>query len=166
MWWCRIAALLHLLAIIVFIVISLVYFYPILQGKKIYQSDIAKYTGKSRSHITNILRLNDLTEYVKSKLVGGSIEMGHARAVLSLDMVKQESIIKQAVLRKLSVRSVESLARNSRTAPNKKIKNIDEYYIIKEIIDDVSSSISEKDRNCLLIYFSDFEINNIGKSAF
>ena len=48
----------------------------------------------------------------------------------------------------------------------KKIKNIDEYYIIKEIIDDVSSSISEKDRNCLLIYFSDFEINNIGKSAF
>ncbi|MBT5406296.1 MAG: ParB/RepB/Spo0J family partition protein [Gammaproteobacteria bacterium] len=88
--------------------------------------DIAKYTGKSRSHITNILRLNDLTEYVKSKLVDGSIEMGHARAVLSLDMVKQESIIKQAVLRKLSVRSVESLARNSRTAPNKKIKNIDQ----------------------------------------
>ncbi|MBT3696927.1 MAG: ParB/RepB/Spo0J family partition protein [Gammaproteobacteria bacterium] len=88
--------------------------------------DIAKYTGKSRSHITNILRLNDLTQYVKSKLVDGSIEMGHARAVLSLDMVKQESIIKQAVLRKLSVRSVESLARNSRTAPNKKIKNIDQ----------------------------------------
>ncbi len=88
--------------------------------------DIAKYTGKSRSHITNILRLNDLTEYVKSKLVDGSIEMGHARAVLCLDMVKQESIIKQAVLRKLSVRSVESLARNSRTAPNKKIKNIDQ----------------------------------------
>ncbi len=41
----------HLLAIIGFIVISLVYFYPILQGKKIYQSDIAKYTGMAKEQI-------------------------------------------------------------------------------------------------------------------
>ena len=38
----------HLLAIIGFIVISLVYFYPILQGKKIYQSDIVQYTGMAK----------------------------------------------------------------------------------------------------------------------
>lgn len=41
----------HLLAIIGFIVIALVYFYPILQGKKIYQSDIAKYTGMAKEQI-------------------------------------------------------------------------------------------------------------------
>ena len=41
----------HLLAIIGFIVISLVYFYPIIQGKKIYQSDIAKYTGMAKEQI-------------------------------------------------------------------------------------------------------------------
>ena len=41
----------HLLAIIGFIFISLVYFYPILQGKKIYQSDIAKYTGMAKEQI-------------------------------------------------------------------------------------------------------------------
>ena len=88
--------------------------------------DIAKYTGKSRSHITNILRLNDLTEYVKSKLVDGSIEMGHARAVLSLDRVRQESIVKQAVSKKLSVRAVEGLVRNLRTDPSKKTKDINQ----------------------------------------
>jgi len=41
----------HLLAIIGFIVISLVYFYPVIQGKKIYQSDIAKYTGMAKEQI-------------------------------------------------------------------------------------------------------------------
>ena len=73
--------------------------------------DIAKYTGKSRSHVTNILRLNDLTDYVKSKLIDGSIEMGHARAVLSLVAKSQNSIIKQAVKKKLSVRAIESMVR-------------------------------------------------------
>jgi len=87
--------------------------------------DIAKYTGKSRSHITNILRLNDLTRYVKSKLADGSIEMGHARAVLSLDVTQQESIIKQAISRKLSVRAVEGLVRNFKTKPAKQTKDID-----------------------------------------
>ena len=81
--------------------------------------DIAKYTGKSRSHVTNILRLNDLTDYTKSKLIDGSIEMGHARAVLPLDPATQNSIIKQAVAKKLSVRSVESLAREKKS-PNSK----------------------------------------------
>ena len=87
--------------------------------------DIAKYTGKSRSHITNILRLNTLTQYVKSRLADGSIEMGHARAVLPLDTTLQESIIKQAISRKLSVRAVEGLVRNFKMKPTKPIKDID-----------------------------------------
>ena len=87
--------------------------------------DIAKYTGKSRSHITNILRLNELIQYVKLKLAAGSIEMGHARAVLSLDVTQQESIIKQAISRKLSVRAVEGLVRSFKTKPAKQTKDID-----------------------------------------
>ena len=73
--------------------------------------DIAKFTGKSRSHVTNIIRLNDLTEYIKSKLIEGLIEMGHARAVLSLNPKEQDLVIKRAIDKKLSVRSVESLAK-------------------------------------------------------
>ena len=86
--------------------------------------DIAKYTGKSRSHITNILRLNTLASYVKLKLADGLIEMGHARAVLSLDVTQQESIIKQAISRKLSVRAVEGLVRNFKRKPVKQVKSI------------------------------------------
>ena len=87
--------------------------------------DIAKYTGKSRSHITNILRLNELIQYVKLKLAAGSIEMGHARAVLALDATLQESIIKQAISRKLSVRAVEALVRNFKMKPVKQTKDVD-----------------------------------------
>ena len=87
--------------------------------------DIAKYTGKSRSHITNILRLNELIQYVKLKLAAGSIEMGHARAVLSLDATLQESIINQAISRKLSVRAVEALVRNFKMKPVKQTKDVD-----------------------------------------
>ena len=79
--------------------------------------DIAKYTGKSRSHVTNIMRLNDLTDFTKSKLIDGSIEMGHARAVLSLEPTAQNSIMKQAISQKLSVRAVESLVRGKKS-PN------------------------------------------------
>ena len=78
--------------------------------------DIAKYTGKSRSHITNIMRLNVLTEYTKSQLIAGKIEMGHARAVLSLEPKIQNIIIKDAVLKKLSVRAVEQMARNKKSS--------------------------------------------------
>ena len=73
--------------------------------------DIAKFTGKSRSHVTNIIRLNDLTEYIKSKLIEGLIEMGHARAVLSLNPKEQDLIIKRAINKKLSVRAIESLVK-------------------------------------------------------
>jgi ParB family chromosome partitioning protein len=78
--------------------------------------DIAKYTGKSRSHVTNIMRLNDLTDFTKSKLIDGSIEMGHARAVLSLDSTAQNSIINQAISQKLSVRAVEALVRGKKSS--------------------------------------------------
>jgi len=77
--------------------------------------DIAKYTGKSRSHVTNIMRLNDLTDFTKSKLIDGSIEMGHARAVLSLESKAQNSIINQVISQKLSVRAVEALVRGKKS---------------------------------------------------
>ena len=78
--------------------------------------DIAKYTGKSRSHVTNIMRLNDLTDFTKSKLIDGSIEMGHARAVLSLESTTQNSIINQAISQRLSVRAVEALVRGKKSS--------------------------------------------------
>ena len=79
--------------------------------------DVAKYISKSRTHVTNIIRLNDLSDFVKEQLRENNISMGHARAVITLSNDEQSKIIREAIQKKLSVRSVENLAK-----PNQKSK--------------------------------------------
>jgi hypothetical protein len=60
----------HALAILGFVLISLIYFYPVLQGKRIYQSDIAQYTGMAKEQ--NDFRASNLTEpYWTNSAFGG-----------------------------------------------------------------------------------------------
>ena len=79
--------------------------------------DVAKYISKSRTHVTNIIRLNDLSDFVKEQLRENNISMGHARAVITLSNDEQSKIIREAIQKKLSVRAVENLAK-----PNQKSK--------------------------------------------
>ena len=69
---------------------------------------IAESIGKSRATVTNLLRLLDLANEVKSMLSRGQLEMGHARALLGLEESKQVEIANKAVKQNLSVRAVES----------------------------------------------------------
>ena len=72
---------------------------------------IAESIGKSRATVTNLLRLLDLANEVKSMLSRGQLEMGHARALLGLEESKQVEIANKAVKQNLSVRAVEKLVR-------------------------------------------------------
>ena len=83
--------------------------------------DLAKYISKSRTHVTNIIRLNDLSDFVKEQLRENNISMGHARAVITLSNDEQSKIIREAIHKKLSVRAVENLAK-----PNQKNKIIEQ----------------------------------------
>ena len=75
------------------------------------QQEVADAVGKSRSTITNLLRLIALTEEVKTLLEHGDIEMGHARALLSLAPSEQKEVAHQVVAKALSVRQTEALVR-------------------------------------------------------
>jgi len=75
------------------------------------QQQVADAVGKSRVAVTNLLRLLNLAPPVRDMLLGGSIEMGHARALLSLDAVGQERIAIEVSSRGLSVRQTEALVR-------------------------------------------------------
>lgn len=75
-------------------------------------NELAKLVDKSRSHITNMLRLVDLDDDVRSMVIEGDLGMGHARALLKSDNMKQLAL--QAVKQRLSVRQVESLARKGK----------------------------------------------------
>ena len=75
------------------------------------QAQVAEAVGKSRTTITNLLRLIGLTEDVRLMLEHGDLEMGHGRAMLTLAPEQQMQVARQVVARSLSVRQTESLVR-------------------------------------------------------
>ncbi len=76
------------------------------------QQQVADAVGKSRSAVTNLLRLLNLSAGVRNLLSAGDIEMGHARALLPLGALDQERVAADVVERQLSVRQTETLVRN------------------------------------------------------
>jgi len=72
---------------------------------------VADAVGKSRTAVTNLLRLLSLAPAVIRLLVSGDIEMGHARALLTLDDTRQEKAAREIASKQLNVRQAESLVR-------------------------------------------------------
>ena len=69
----------------------------------------AKAVGRSRSAVTNLLRLNALPKPVQEYLMDGALEMGHARALLGLPVSEQAGTAARVVEASLSVRETERL---------------------------------------------------------
>lgn len=75
------------------------------------QQEVADAVGKSRATVTNLMRLIGLTIDVRRMLEHGDLEMGHARALLSLPDIQQSEAARTVVGKGLSVRQTESLVR-------------------------------------------------------
>jgi ParB family transcriptional regulator, chromosome partitioning protein len=69
----------------------------------------AQAVGRSRSAVTNLLRLLNLSNAVQELLMQGKIEMGHARALLAVSGPRQAELAQQIINRNLSVRETEQL---------------------------------------------------------
>jgi len=93
---------------------------------KLTHEQAAQAVGRSRSAASNLLRLLNLTQPVQQMLMAGDLEMGHARALLSLDAGQQILAATEVVAKKMSVRDAEKLvakALNSgRQAPLLRVK--------------------------------------------
>lgn len=74
--------------------------------------EIADAVGKARTTVSNLLRLISLQDEVKTLLEHGDLDMGHARALLSLDARSQVDVARDVVSRGLSVRQTEQLIRD------------------------------------------------------
>lgn len=99
------------------------------------QQEVADAVGKSRATVTNLLRLIGLHIDARRMLEHGDLEMGHARALLSLPDLQQAAAARTVVGRGLSVRQTESLVRrlvagggttNKGGAIDTDIKNLEE----------------------------------------
>ena len=85
------------------------------------QDEIADRVGKSRTAVTNSMRLLKLSAKVQQMLIDEMITVGHARAILAVsDMEKQESLAMRVFDEKLSVRETEKLVKAVLAPPKEK----------------------------------------------
>jgi ParB family chromosome partitioning protein len=85
---------------------------------------VADAVGKSRVTVTNLLRLMELHPDVKKLLVTRQLEMGHARALLSLDGPQQVALANKIVKDGLTVRAAERLVKDSQAEPKERKEKV------------------------------------------
>ncbi|RYV03622.1 chromosome partitioning protein ParB [Shewanella sp. OPT22] len=118
--------------------------------------------GKSRTTVTNLLRLNSLNEPVKRLLEHGDLDMGHARALLAVEGDEQTNLAKQVVAKELTVRDTERLV-NKTLNPVKETKQIQkdndvvrlESELVERLGAKVSISHNSKGKGKIVINYQD-----------
>ena len=81
--------------------------------------------GRSRSAVSNLLRLLELSEEVRELVDARHLEMGHARALLTLDASMQARAAREVVGKRLSVRETEHLVRRMKNPPQRNTPAVD-----------------------------------------
>jgi ParB family transcriptional regulator, chromosome partitioning protein len=125
--------------------------------------------GRSRSAVSNLLRLINLAAPVQTMLMAGDIDMGHARALLAVDAATQITLANQVVAKRLSVRDTEKLVaraleeRNApASAPSAKEKSSDILRLEEELSDKLATPVAfkmgTKGKGQMIIDFADLDI--------
>ena len=109
---------------------------------KMSHDDVAKYICKSRAHVSNLIRLNDLCTYVKDQLRLDKISMGHARAVQTLPADVQTRVIKSCILKNLSVRAIEKIISSDIRKPLSPPKDRDTMMLERQLTELLGAKIT------------------------
>ena len=124
--------------------------------------------GRSRSAVSNLLRLLNLAKPVQTMLMAGDIDMGHARALLAVDSAMQITLANQIVAKRMSVREAEKLVVRATTEmadagkPREaKGKSRDITRLEEELSDALATQVviklGAKNRGQLVIDFADLD---------
>lgn len=123
------------------------------------QNELAKRVGKSRTHITNTLRLLNLPKKIQEYVLEGSLSMGHARALITLDSDKAIKIAKRAIDEKLSVRDIENIVKGfelQEARKNKpKVEKPKEYSYVEGLLRKKYRTRIKVDDKAITIKYSD-----------
>ena len=136
---------------------------------KMTHEEISSVVGRSRSSVTNLIRLLQLGDDAKELLSKGKIEMGHARAILPLNEEDQSMVAHQVVGKSLSVRQTEELVKRVLNPKTKATAKIEPH--ISELMSSLSKMLESKteikvagDKGKIIIHYkSADELNNILK---
>ena len=112
--------------------------------------EMAKSVGRSRTAVTNLLRLLSLSAGAKKLLEQGKIEMGHARAILALALDQQDQVADEVYIKRLSVRQTEALVRSfvePKKKTQKKTKSVDIRNLEESLAETLGANVSIEDKN-------------------
>ena len=112
--------------------------------------EMAKSIGRSRTAVTNLLRLLGLSHGAKQLLEHGKIEMGHARAILGLAIERQDYVAAEVYSKRLSVRQTEALVRSYsevKKKPEKPAKSSDIQRLEETLSDKLGTRVQVQDKN-------------------
>jgi len=87
----------------------------LIEVHNITHDELSDIVHKSRSQITNTMRLLNLSPYVQEQIVSGKISQGHAKILVGLDEKRQKIVIDSIIGQKLSVRDAEKMVKNYKT---------------------------------------------------
>ncbi|WP_286263812.1 ParB/RepB/Spo0J family partition protein [Thalassotalea atypica] len=126
--------------------------------------EVAEAVGKSRTTVTNLLRLNNLNDDVKTLLEHGDIEMGHARALLALENDLQTTTARTVVAKELTVRETEVLVKKVQEPEREKVEKTKdtntislEQNLSERIGSQVNISHNKKGKGKLVISYANLE---------
>ena len=129
----------------------------------------AQAVGRSRSAVSNLLRLVNLASPVQTMLMAGDIDMGHARALLAVDAASQIALANQVIAKRLSVRETEKMVARALeeqnappAAPRQKEKSGDLVRLEEELSDRLATPVAfkmgAKGKGQLIIDFADLDV--------
>ena len=122
-------------------------YYQLITKFDLTQDQAAARVGKSRSAVTNFLRLRQLSEQIKASIRDGTLSMGHARALLGASNSAQQNAAWRAVVSKgLSVRETESLIKSlkaEKKKPKKSSTSSEQRYLLS-LADELSRRFGTK----------------------
>jgi ParB family chromosome partitioning protein len=129
----------------------------------------ANAVGRSRSAVSNLLRLVNLAQPVQTMLMAGDIDMGHARALLAVDAASQIGLANQVIAKRLSVRETEKLVARTLEEQNapaeakrQKEKSGDIARLEEELSDRLATPVvfkmGNKGKGQMIIDFADLDV--------
>ncbi len=141
----------------------------LIEDFKMTHEEISNVVGRSRSSVSNLIRLLQLSEGAKELLGQGKIEMGHARSLLSLTEDDQLMVANQVVAKSLSVRQTEELVKRVLNPKPKVTITIEPH--ISDLMKALSQKLDSKteikatgDKGKIIIHYkSEDELKNILK---
>jgi len=92
----------------------------LIEVHNITHDELSSIVHKSRSQITNTMRLLALSTYAQEQLISSKISQGHAKVLVGLDEKKQKRVIDSVIGQKLSVRETENMVKNYKLSHNTK----------------------------------------------